>query len=511
MHRIFFGFSTAEAAPTAPAIFAKAVPWFKGPPGLRRQFARPFESTAEKLLLFHEAWEGTGTEEVWSGSLVDGGNTLDDDYDTGGVGSPPWWGGQAMQCIIAAAFTNAFRFKDFGYNLPVAYISFDVVIQADALASDGQAFALFDGFDDSAAVDGDRVLRVIFQRVTSTTRRFVLQDWRDDTENSSLLALEALYEEDKPFRMQLCWDKINAKVSIAIDNQILVNGATISSARGGLRYFRLGCQGMPVTATAVFDNFIIRTDAWATPLLARDAPTEVAIWAEHCESNEWDMPWSEVETDLSAGNSIDGNANPSAILAPPSWGAAAAKCVIGGTGPGAINRHKHGGPITTTLFISGEWYLEADASANGTEANILFAKKDHLAGENIGSIELFKDSGGARQFRALLADAGKIVTFYPGPTLGRFYKIEWKIDFVNNFYEIWVDGQPRAAGAWLTAWYQEANWFMMGKSAGSAALNMTFWMDNFLVASNGWATDTAQAPSRQTKQTYQAVKLAATF
>ena len=444
-----------------------------------------------------ERWEATGTDDVWDNKIETTG-TVDDDYATSNFGSPPWMGAQCMQCAVTVG-AGAFRDRDYGSNIPIAHVSFDVVVESQSFSADAQAIVLFDAFDDPAAAAGDRVLRAYLQRATSTTFRFILEDWRDDTQNLAIFSTD-YYEEDKPFRLQLKWDKTNNVVSLALDDVIAVDDVAISSARG-VRYFRVGVQSPPVSATIVFDNFVIRPDRHDYyPTITKDATTENAVWAERHQATApgLNMPWSAPEANVGSGNSIDNDAAPSAIApVPNSWKTQACKVVVGATEGGALNRHNLGNTINTKYFGSVEFYLESDSSANDSDIDLIFLKKEHPppTEDGVANVEIYKNASGDRNLVMDLASNSISKRSTLGPLeVGRFYKIEQKIDFTNGFYEFWLDGVCRFAGTWLSAWNQEINWIIEGTSGGSDTLNFTIWYCNYLVATEGWATDTAIAP-----------------
>jgi hypothetical protein len=199
-----------------------------------------------------ERFEGAGYEETWSeGETVAAGCTLDQDYATSNLATPPDdWQSQCLQCVIDTVGDETYVEHIFASDMGLSYVRAEWVFTALPTLTNQQSAILLKVYNRAVTT-----CFMIGLKNDGAATKIWFVDAQNGTDDYGPTAVQGTF-----YRVEVKWDNPNNAWEWKVDG---VSQGTGSFAQDiGLGRIRLGWIGSHGVGTVCHDNFAIDDADW---------------------------------------------------------------------------------------------------------------------------------------------------------------------------------------------------------------------------------------------------------
>jgi hypothetical protein len=201
--------------------------------------------------IWDEKFEGAGYEETWSsGETVGAGNTLNEDYATSSLSSPPAvWDDQCLQVIVDTAGEESFVGHDFGASpVVIGFYRLEIMVHSCTVAN-YQTLTVLRVVNPAYGIDFNLGINN-----NGGTLRWQLDAYTGTPENSyATFALDTFY------RVEIKWDSTNKVFEWKIGG-VSINSGTFTGTTYTGKILSLGARNH--VCELYEDNFAIDDADW---------------------------------------------------------------------------------------------------------------------------------------------------------------------------------------------------------------------------------------------------------
>ncbi len=213
--------------------------------------------------VWDEKFEGTGTEETWSGGeVIEGASTIDDDADPADVSNPSSWGTQCMKCVSAGTTDEKAYLEHAPTWTGSMHFRVEFVLTAESFADTNASIFLYVF---TAGFTADVFLASVYQASGGALKIRVGQNDAGAGKNfnisSTTLSLGTRY------RFEMQWDIPNNLWEWKIDGVSEYNGTLTSTHPTDIGVIRLGlgAGSADIACTIYHDLFAVDDAKWVGP------------------------------------------------------------------------------------------------------------------------------------------------------------------------------------------------------------------------------------------------------
>jgi hypothetical protein len=287
----------------------------------------------------NQHFEGTGFDngESWV-TGVGVGNTVDEDALSSDVGSPVGWGEQALKLDIATPANAAQVNYSWGIADPIAFFSFEVIINSDGLTN-GQHAQLAVGINNA----GSGVCWTLRLIKSGALLLFQIDSEHDGSDGNFYTATNTPLSLDTKYRIEVKWDATNDAWAWRVDGVDQPNNIDAS--------FPITSEGT-LTSTHVVDSGILLL---GTGLLSSLGSAILYYDRVFVSTSDWvsigegsvALPIMEVSSTITpAGNII----LPAITMSARTYNGSAPECIVMNTKNNAVSEYLNYGFNSMTRF-----------------------------------------------------------------------------------------------------------------------------------------------------------------